>query len=78
MIPVTSPANYRWLATAYLQENVASNLPSPHAINLQVNPPDTRYADDTPKIRFAQEGAWGRPLDKSHPDEPRKEEERET
>ena len=39
-------------------------------INLEVDPPDAWYAEETPLIGFAEEAAGWEPLDDAEPDEP--------
>ncbi len=37
-------------------------LPSPHPVNLQVDPPDTRCADDEPQSSLLAQRPDGQPL----------------
>lgn len=50
--------------------------PSLYTVNSNIDPPDTRNAEDAPKIGFAKEAACWSPLDDEEPDGPGKVEER--
>jgi hypothetical protein len=52
-------------------------LPSADAVDLKINPPDARDADDAPEICFAQECSGSGPLDEGEPDEAGEEQERD-
>ena len=51
-------------------------LPSANAVDLEINPPDSRDSNDAPEVCFTQEGSRGGPLDKCEPDEAGEDQER--
>lgn len=53
-----------------------NDLPSANAVDLQINPPDTRDTNNAPEVCFAQKSAGCGPLDKGEPDETGEDQER--
>jgi hypothetical protein len=61
----------------HLQEWWRENEPFPHAVNLQINPPDTRHAQDTPEGRLLAQRANRKPLENEEVADDDEDEERE-
>ena len=52
------------------------DLPSANAIDLQINPPDTRNSDNTPEVCFTKQSSRSRPLDQGEPGETKEDQKR--